>query len=736
MSDVLHGDIEGRSRADLKKEGMYRYAENPSTQILCFAFAFNHEQVCLWIPGNLGIQFEKALLDQLIAKMQERFPGSTLYVGSVPGRVIKHIRERGRFKAHNAMFEFEILNRCPGFPTLVMEQMDCTQAKCAAYGLPQKLEKAAVRLGTHLKDTVGANDMRYLTRPNSKGEWREPIDHPDRFISMCLYCMDDVLAERGLDDAIPDLPPMEREFWLLDQRMNQRGWKFDRKAVNDILAVVNEYKEEMRGRCVKMTGYKPSQTKKLTKWIRQNGYPQLKNLQGDTVGAAVLDPECPPKVKDVLSLMNTYNLKAVTKFEAMLRAACSDNRLRGMTVFHSCQTGRKASRIVQLQNIFRPMIKRPEDAITAFRARDLQWIRDLYLDSDPNKSRNPMVVAGSCVRSALIADEGKILIFADYSAVEARGGAWLFGELWKLDAFRAYDTIIPGEFDKKGKPLRAGPDLYRMNYARLFGMAVEDVIEEIQRATGKVSDLAFLYAGGVGALLKMVKNYKLDLRAMTRAMWDSIPQDVMYKARDNWDEAVHAKNTHGLPQDIFMACDSAKQLWRAIHPNVNAGWYELDEKAIAAVSQPGTVHTALDGKIAFKKEGRWLYMKLPSGRRIPYFEPEIRETKRKNRHGEVRYGQKLVYVDARFGNADMYPGAWANHANQGHCRDLLCAAERRLESRGYWPVGSVHDESVTEVDIEFGSLEEACEIMAHVPGFAKGMPIAVEGYRSHRYGKH
>lgn len=735
MTDVLHGDIETRSRADLKKEGLYRYSENPSTQILCFAFAFNHEQVCLWVPGYLGIQFYPEIDEQLRTEMQRRFLGSKCFIGEPPSRLVEHIRSKKRFKAHNAMFEFENLNRCPDFPTLVMEQMDCTQAKCAAYGLPQKLEKAAVRLGTHLKDTVGANDMRYLTRPNSKGEWREPIDHPDRFISMCLYCMDDVLAERGLDDAIPELPPMEREFWLLDQRMNQRGWKFDRKAVNDILAVVDEYKDEMRGRCVKMTGYKPSQTAKLTEWIRANGYPQLKNLQGDTVGAAVLDPECPPKVKDVLSLMNTYNLKAVTKLPAMLRSACADDRLRGMTVYHSAQTGRKAARIVQLQNIFRPMIKNPEDALIAFGARDLQWIRDLYLDADPDKSRNPMVVAGSCVRSVLIADEGKILIFVDFSAVEARGGAWLTNEKWKLDAFRAYDTIIPGEFDKKGKPLRAGPDLYRLNYAQLFGVSLDE-IDELRRQSGKVIDLSFLYAGGVGAMLKMVKNYKLDLRAMTRAIWDSIPEDVMYKAKDNWAEAVFRKDTHGLPMDIYVACDSAKQLWRAIHPNANKGWYELEEQAIAAVSQPGTVHEALGGKVAFKKEGRWLYMRLPSGRRIPYFEPAIRETKRKNRHGEVRYGQKLVYVDARYGRADMYGGSFFNHVNQGHCRDLLCAAERRLESRGYWPVGSVHDEPVTEVDIEFGSLEEACEIMAHVPGFAKGMPIAVEGYRSHRYGKH
>ena len=57
----------------------------------------------------------------------------------------------------------------------------------------------------------------------------------------------------------------------------------------------------------------------------------------------------------------------------------------------------------------------------------------------------PLEVVGSLSRSVICAAPGKVLISADYSAVESRVLAWLAGENWKLEAYRKFDaTDDPG----------------------------------------------------------------------------------------------------------------------------------------------------------------------------------------------------------------------------------------------------------------------------------------------------
>src|SRR5262245_21993271 len=49
---VLHRDFETRSRLNLKKVGAHKYAADPSTEILCVAYAVDDGPVQLWLPGN------------------------------------------------------------------------------------------------------------------------------------------------------------------------------------------------------------------------------------------------------------------------------------------------------------------------------------------------------------------------------------------------------------------------------------------------------------------------------------------------------------------------------------------------------------------------------------------------------------------------------------------------------------------------------------------------------------
>jgi DNA polymerase len=280
-----------------------------------------------------------------------------------------------------------------------------------------------------------------------------------------------------------------------------------------------------------------------------------------------------------------------------------------------------------------------------------------------------------------------------------------------------------------------GPDLYKLAYARSFGIRPEDVTKE-QRQIGKVMELALGYQGGVGAFQTMAKGYGV-------------------KVEDK-------------------EADRLKVAWRTAHPRIKQFWYDLEATAIEAVERPGVLLLAGWGHIAFRKVGSFLFMRLPSGRAICYPYPRVEErgVPWLKKHPTwvacdsiegarflygpdmVRYDEKaqraLVYendtkktliykgVDVytrKWGDIQTYGGELANNAVQGAARDILAEAVVRLEDAGYAVILTVHDEVVSEVDEGFGSLDEFQEIMTTLPAWADGLPIAAGGFEARRYRK-
>jgi len=442
MKSHLHLDIETYSECDLGAAGVYKYAEHPSTELLCFSYAFDDEPVLSWRPGH-----------------------------PLPARLRDHIQNREQVRAHNAQFERVVLNGIAGkkigFPHISIEQTVCTAAKMAAHGLPRALGAAASALGAAEKSLEGRIIMLQLCKPrknHADGRYT-PTNAPDKFEVLYSYCEADVEAERDIDRRVPDLSPAEQQVYELDQKINERGIAVDLKAIADIQAVIAEYKDFLRDTLAKLTKCSIAR-EKIAIWVRDNGWPGLTDMQAATVKALLARPDVPADVKKVLTIYSTYNLKAVTKYDAILEAVCADGKLRGMFMYHGAATGRWSSLIVQLQNLFRPVIDDPETAVEAFSARSLETLRWLYAGVDPMK------VAASCVRSVFVASPGKDLLFPDYAGIESRVNAWLFGEEWKLEAFRAQDA-------------GTGPDTYKLAYARAFQVAIDKVTKS-QRQIGKV----------------------------------------------------------------------------------------------------------------------------------------------------------------------------------------------------------------------------------------------------------
>jgi DNA polymerase len=749
VSEKLHIDYEVFSEDDLTRSGVYRNAEHPSTEIIACSYAFDDGPVHLWIP-----YLRTPALEKIIQEVVKLRPGTPIQASTgCPKEIAEHIRAGKEIRAHNAQYERVQTNGVAGkklgIPEIKIEQTVCTAAKMSANGLPRSLEMAAAALDTPRKAEGGRIEMLQLTKPR-KPTKADPSTRwtfenaPEKWVAMFVYNIDDTLAERGIDNAVPDLIASEQQIYHLDQRINQRGVAVDLQSVGNILFVVEEYKKFLAAECERLTedwkgdGLKPTQREKISDWVRANGWPHLADMQAETVKALCKKEEVPECVKQVLRIYSTYNAKAVSKLQALLDAVCADGRLRGMFLFLGAGTGRWSSLIVQLQNLMRPLIDDPDLALQAFATRSLDFVRMMYPDIDLMK------VAGSCIRAVLIAATDKTLLFSDFVGVELRINAWFWNEETELAVYRAQDA-------------GTGPDSYKLTYCEFFGEDINAIdwksIEgKAKRQIGKVLCLAFGYEGGVSAGVTMVDTYGVDLDKLAAAFLPIMPEDARQHAEWMW--ANHRKD--GVTKEQSMALDGAKYLWRQRRPNIRQGWKDLKTAAGLACEFQGK--TFLAGKIAFRvceyKTRKWLHMRLPSGRDIKYYSPRWvepktikRPKKLENGYGGFTWVEEEVIIPGEFRyfgidskthqwiEMTSYGGQLDADADQGFASDLLRNGMRKLEAGGYPLVATVHDEGVCEIGADFGSIEGAEHCMLDQPAYTTGLPLAVESKRQEFYWK-
>ncbi len=397
-------DFETRSRVDLRVSGVNRYARDPSTEVLCMAYAIEDGLVGLWKPGDMH-------------------PTMLLYAVAI-GSLLH---------AHNAGFERAIWQHIMveryDWPPIPLEHWRCTAAKAAYANHPRSLDGASSRLlpEEYHKDGEGWKVMLKTCKPDSKGEWVEDDATLQRLYT---YCQQDVEVERKLDEVLPDWPDSEVEVWQLNERINDRGVPIDRELCEGAAYILDTTLSGLADRISEMTKGEittGNQVLRIRKFVAERGV-SMTCLDKDAVAGA-LEGELPEDVRDVLQLRQLTAGAAAKKFISVLGIAEEDDRARGMFMYYSAATGRFGSGKTQFHNM-----KKGGDRGTSFRdtviSKDMDLVGLMY--------GNAMVsVLGRNVRSLVCVPEGHKLLRIDASQIECRILHWLAGDEKMLDMFRA-----------------------------------------------------------------------------------------------------------------------------------------------------------------------------------------------------------------------------------------------------------------------------------------------------------
>lgn len=609
-----------------------------------------------------------------------------------PQRLLDHVHKGGKISGHNAAgFEILIWNYVGclqhGWPELKIEQVVDSMPLGYAMGLPGDLAGLALALNSPIeKDKKGHRIMLQLSQPRSVDEngvitWWEPEDVPEKFEALYSYCKTDVEVERYCLERLMQLSPQEQEIWVKDWHINRRGVDIDQKSIEicyEIIALEKKRLDQEMRQVTKNQVATCSAVGQLTDWLKWEG------IEADSVAKAdvldLLDGELPDNCRRALELRQEAAKTSTAKTNAMLAGKGLDGRMRGLFQYHGATTGRWAGRRVQLHNLPRPKLSqdRIEQAFELIHSGDSpkNIAEDLRMFFD-----SPLSVISDMIRGFIKAAPGKEFIGCDFSSIESRVLAWLASQEDKLEAFRTHGLI------------------YEMSAAKVYNVDHLEDITEDQRAVGKVCDLAFGYQGGKGAFKVMAKGYNVP-----------------------------------LPPDHEI--ERIKNGWRAAHESIVSYWDRLDTISMNAMSVgSGAFTTGEQGRqVSFKKDGSFLWCKLPSGRVICYPYPRLQDK-------ETPWGQLvsgLTYMTTTMGKwarTKTYGGKLAENVTQAVARDCLSEAIPRLESKGYPVVIHVHDEAVVEVPKGFGSVEEVQEIMSQVPSWAEGLPVAAKGWRGERFRK-
>lgn len=671
MVSELHLDLETYCELPLKGAkavGGYRYAQHHSFEILMLTYQWNDEPE---VFVNVGAGEE--IPDEIWQALEDP-------------TVIKY--------AHNAPFEMACFEYGCGV-NIDPTQWRCTMIMAAYLGLPLALDKVAkvLRL-TEQKDSRGSRLIKYFCEPVAKPKKKDGFrtrnlwhHAPKDWADFGDYNKQDVRVEVAIHrycKKYAPVPAIEWDYWAMDYRINSSGVTIDVPFVRAAIQSNRDFQRKTHDAIIELTGIdNPNSMPQIKTWLSAQGF-DIPSLGKDFFMDVDLS-QFPPHVCRLFELRKLASKASISKYDCMLRYLCADGKNHGLFQFYGAnRTGREAGRGVQPQNL-KKTFSNAEDIEAVARVMGVRFEDVLAIVGDALETAKEAVRLGlvdvlysdtpdiisKLVRTAIVPERGNLFAVCDFSAIEARVLAWLAGEDWVLDVFKGHGKI------------------YEATAANMFNVPFESVTKGSPlRSKGKVATLALGYQGAVGAMLTMGALREGILEA-------EIPALV--------------------------------KKWRAANPEIVKFWRKV-ESAVKHVLERKSRYTLKlkYTQLTFSYERGYLFIELPSGRRLSYYGASLRS-------GKITYyglndtGQWVMI--------DSYGGKLVENITQAVARDCLFDAMYRLRDLDLRM--HIHDEIVAEAPAEEAEavLEVMAEVMGVSPLWCKDLPLRGDGFVTKFYKK-
>ena len=581
-------------------------------------------------------------------------------------------------KAFNANFERTCLAKWLG-KEMPPEEWRCTMIKCLTMGLPGNLAGAGMALGLpedKLKDPQGKALIQYFSKPckptrvNGQRTRNLPEHDPDKWKLYIEYNRQDVVTEMAIDSKLEIYKTTETEQELWN--LDQRMNDHGVRIAVDMVDKIVDYDTVRKEELQK-------EAQEITGLANPNSLAQLKtwlNDQGMPMTSVTKDT-----ISAALALK--YIPDNVRRVLEIRTALGKTSTAKYSTMLDAVCEDHRLRGILQFYGANRSGRWAGRLVQTHNLARnsleDLDLARELAVDGDFDTMQTlfgeTAFVFSELVRTAFIPSEGCRFVVSDFSAIEARVISWIADEEWRLEAFRE------------------GKDIYCETASQMYKVpVVKHGINGELRQKGKVAELACGYQGGVGAMKRMDRE-------------GSIPENELQAVVDSW---------------------------RNANPKVVKLWRLCEIAVRTAIEEHRTVR--LQHGLEFSYINHNLFIKLPGGRKLCYWDTKLKMDPRDGRKHIVYMG--VNQETKQWGETETYGGKLVENIVQATARDCLAVAMTRVSNLGYKIVMHVHDEMIVDVPIEdTEALDVINACMAEPIDWAPGLPLKGDGYETTFYKK-
>jgi DNA polymerase bacteriophage-type len=681
-----------------------------------------------------------------------------------PEDLIGHVKDPNvLFIALNAAFDKSILQYALNLETPI-ERWQCAMAQANAHGLPGGLEALGkvCDLPIHLQKLVG-DDHRLIDTfcipQRASGKRIYPADRPEDWQRFCEYAIRDTESLRAIFLALPttNYSDVNFESWRLDQLVNNRGFGFDRSLAQAAVRFLGDAKAQSDANVYSASDGEvraATQRDRLLRHLREQCEIDIENLRASEVTEWLESDDIDPTVRILLEERLQAGKSAGSKFATGLERVGPESRIRHWSRWNGAgRTGRHSGRGYQPHNMARPTrrVRRVNGRI------ELEPVKADYIDSviipgiyskaalhDKDKYGAPYEAIGLAVRHAIVAAPGNELMAADFKNIESVITGWIAGE----------SAVVAAFADAFENPKDKTKDVYRLLAGKMLGKAPE-LVNESERQMGKVAILAFGFGGGVSALVNMALNYQMDLEPLADVVLPAATPEQLMKADRAWRRAFLSGEDFGLDRRTYLACDVLKQQYRTANSAIDQLRKDLDVATKNAIARPGTVYHV--GRCVIWAETSMLIIQLPSGRKLLYIGPQIKEeTVEDPEGGKPWTSTYITYMTFRgkfWRRERAWSGLFLENIVQAIANDVLRAAMLRVhrdtlsvaaisQYLATLPAAArtaislhVHDEGVLDVPKGSYSVDRFRRIWTAKEEWMDGLPIAADIWVNERYGK-